>query len=204
MDRVLTPGPLPLAQPSGRIPHVARYALTGNLWRISNDSHFRFASYPSPRYRFDAPNGQYQSVYTCAQDIGTFAEVYVERGRRLGIEDGQRYLLELRSRIALALIDLHDIGTVSTLNLDERISIGDDYATCQACALFIYEQCPDVSGIRYRARKAGALTANVFLFADRCVDHLELVESRRLDEIEDVVLRAADRYRLTVAFPFKV
>jgi hypothetical protein len=139
----------------------------------------------------------------CALDIGTFAETYVERGRRLGTAEGQRYLLEARPRAPLPIVDLHDEHVLAALNLDERISVGDDYTTCQAWALAFYSQYPDICGIRYRARKAGALVANICLYADRCASVLDVVAAPRLEEIPEVVLRAADRYRLTVHFPFK-
>jgi hypothetical protein len=100
------------------------------------------------------------------------------------------------------LVDLHDIYTLASLDLDERISVGDDYTTCQAWALAIYQHQPDVSGIRYRARKAGASVANVFLYADRCGEALDIIAASRLEEVEELVLRAADRYRLSVYFPF--
>jgi hypothetical protein len=129
--------------------------------------------------------------------------MYVERGRRLGKREGQRHLLEIRPRSPLSLVDFHDDYVLNTFDLDERVSVGDDYETCQSWALAIYQQYPNISGIRYRARKAGALVANVFLYADRCGDNLEVVSAPRLEEIEEVVLRAADRYRLTIFFSFK-
>jgi len=126
----------------------------------------------------------------------------VERGRRLGKHEGGRYLIELCPRSPLSLIDLQDYRVLALFDLDERISVGDDYEACQAWALAIYQQYPAVSGISYRARKAGALVTNVFLYADRCATELDILSARRLDEIEEVVLRAADRYRLTIYFAF--
>ena len=52
-------------------------------------------------------------------------------------------------------------------------------------------------------RKAGALVSNVMLYLDRCIDALDVVAAPRLDESQEVVLRAADHYRLTVYFPFR-
>jgi hypothetical protein len=127
----------------------------------------------------------------------------VERGRRLEPDEGRRYLLRLTPRVPLQLLDLHDIRILTALDLDERNSVGDDYPTCQAWALAFYEQYQNIDGIRYRARKAGAVIANVMLYADRCRDDLDVVSAFRLDESEEVVLRAADRYRLTVYFPFR-
>jgi len=198
-----TPGPKPLPRPPALLPRITPLQWQGSLWRIANEQVLTYATYPAPRYRFDAPGEQYPALYMCALDIGTFAETYVERGRRLGTAEGQRHLLEAHPKAPLPIVDLHDDQVLVALNLDERISVGDDYSTCQEWALAFHAQYPDICGIRYRARKAGALVANIFLYADRCASVLEVVAAPRLEEIPDVVLRAADRYRLTVYFPFK-
>ena len=59
--------------------------------------------------------------------------------------------------------------------------------------------------MRFRARKAGTTTANVALFADRCADRLAVAPSggpRRLQELPELVLQAADLYDLVVRFRF--
>jgi len=200
---VETPGPRALPRPPGTLPEVNPLYWTALLWRIATHSTLEPHAHPTPRYRFDAPHGEYPALYTCAVDLGTFAETYVDRGRRLGPGEGQRYLLKLYPLMPLTLIDFHDARVLAAYDLDERISVGDDYATCQDWALAIYRHEPEVAGICYRARKAGATIANVFLFADRAMSRLEVVNAQRLAEIEETVLRAADRYRLTVFFAFE-
>lgn len=88
------------------------------------------------------------------------------------------------------------------LGLDERISVGDDYEACQAWALAIYQATPEVVGICYRSRLAGAMATNVVLFADRAVPLLDVHPEGQLRDLEATVLAAADRYGLTVLFPF--
>jgi len=71
--------------------------------------------------------------------------------------------------------------------------------------LAFWRQRPDMVGVRYQARNAGADVANVALFLDRCFGDLAVPQEdvRRLDEREALVLVAADRYHLAVAFSFR-
>lgn len=144
-------------------------------------------------------------LYGCASPLGALAETYGDRARRLGVNEGDRYLVRLVSQAPIPLVDLMDVRLLASLGLDERISVGDDYAACQAWALVLWRELPDIHGIRFRARKAGATVANVALFIDRCVDHLitPLHDAHMLKDLERVVLEAADVYNLVVKFPFR-
>jgi hypothetical protein len=175
------------------------------LWRIQNRAEIVARMYPAPRYRFDAPHGEYPVLYACASQVGTFAEVYGDRARRIGDLEGGRYLVRLVPRRPLPLVELTDVRLLASLGLDERISVGDDYATCQAWALALWRELPELAGIRYRARKAGATVANVALFLDRCGTQFSNPpdEVYMLEERESVVLVAADLYNLVVKFPFR-
>lgn len=175
------------------------------MWRIQNGTEIVARAYPAPRYRFDAPHGEYPVLYACASQLGTFAEVYGDRARRLGEFEGGRYLVRLVPHIPLPLVDLTDVRLLAALGLDERISVSDDYMACQAWALAFWQRLPEIAGIRYRARKAGATVANVALFLDRCGKHFANPpdEAQRLEERESVVLEAADIYNLVVKFPFR-
>ena len=198
-------GPPPLPQPPETLPQIAPFLGTATLWRIQNAPEVRYRPYPQPLYRFDAPRGEYPVIYACASPIGTFAEVYGERARRLGENDGARYLLQLVPRAPLPLLDLQDVRPLASLGLDQRISIGDDYPTCQAWARACWQGFPQIVGIRYRARKAGATTANIALFAERCADALAVAPAggpHRLQELPELVLQAADLYHLVVKFRF--
>lgn len=199
------PGPPPLPLPPAVLPPIPRIPWTEELWRIQNGTEIFARTYPAPRYRFDAPHGEYPVLYACASQLGTFAEVYGDRARRLGEPEGGRYLVRLVPHIPHSLVDLTDVRLLASLGLDERISVGDDYATCQAWALALWRELPEVAGIRYRARKAGATVANVALFLDRCGDHLAVSpdEAHTLEDLETVVLEAADIYHLVVKFPFR-
>lgn len=173
------------------------------LFRIQDADSLTYKRYPAPRHRFDAPAGEYATVYANDSSTGVFAEVYVDAGRRLGTEDKNRHLVELAPHSPpspLPMIDLLSEDTLRDLKLDERISTGEDYERCQQWALTLHEQWSEVCGIRYGARCAGRNTANVALFAERCADNLRVRNLGRLGELDETVLEAADRYGLTVPF----
>lgn len=186
--------------PRGPLPSVELHESREPLFRIQDTAQLIYRTYPEPRYRFDAPGGRYPILYTNDSKVGVFAEVYVDRARRLGTEDAGRRLVEITPRSALALIDLTSDETLGAFELDERISTGDDYERCQQWALHLYRAMPNLQGIRYGARCAGRRCANVALFADRCAALLDVRDLGRLADLEEVVLRAADRYNLSVAF----
>jgi len=187
------------------LPPIVPVPWTAALWRIQNGTAIVARRYPAPRYRFDAPHGEYPVLYACASQVGTFAEVYGDRARRLGELEGERYLVRLVPRVPLPLIDLSTVRLLASLGLDERISVGDDYAACQAWAHALWRGVPEIAGIRYRARKAGATVTNVALFLDRCDEQLASPpdEAHMLEDLEAVVLEAADIYNLVVKLSFR-
>lgn len=190
-----------LARPlRGPLPEIEFLAWEAPLFRVQDADSLAYRRYPGPRHRFDAPGGQYASVYANDSSIGVFAEVYVDASRRLGAEDKNRHLVELAPQSSLPVVDLLSEDTLRDLKLDERISTGEDYERCQQWALKLHEQWPEVCGLRYGARCAGRNTANVALFAERCADYLQVRSLGRLGELEETVLEAADRYGLTASF----
>lgn len=158
--------------------------------------------YPTPWYRFDAPAGEYSTLYASVDRIATFAEVYRGRGSRIEHDEADRYLVRLSPTRPLTLIDLREHDILVALNLDERISVGDDYVACQAWALAFYRSLPEVMGICYRSRLAGVLATNVVLFTDRAAALVDIVAEGRLRDLESTVLAAAERFGLTVLFRF--
>jgi len=198
-------GPPRLPPPPATLPTITPILWTTDLWRIQNGTVIVGRTHPTPRYRFDAPHGEYPVLYACASQVGTFAEVYGDRARRLGEHEGERYLVRLLPRAPLPLVDLTDVRLLASLGLDERISVGDDYAACQAWAHALWQGLPQTAGIRYRARKAGATVANVALFLDRCGEQLTSPpdEAHMLEDLEAVVLEAADIYNLVVKLSFR-
>ena len=121
----------------------------------------------------------------------------------MGPAEGERYLVEMTAREPLPLIDLTDVGLLSTLGLDDRISTGDYYDICQKWALAFYQDRPDVYGLRYWPRKAGRGSTNVVLFAERCFSLVGVASANKLKHMEGTVLAAADLYDLVVKFHFE-
>lgn len=195
--------PPKLRRPSsfeGPIPEVAFLEWEAPLFRIQDSDVLSYGTYPSALYRFDAPAGEYAVIYTNDSEVGVFGEVYVDRGRRLGMEDAHRRLSKITPERPLRLVDLRADETLAALDLDARISTGDDYEARQQWALAFYERWPGVSGICYAARNAGLKTTNVALFAERCASNLTLVSLGHLQDLEEIVLAAADRYKLSAPF----
>lgn len=171
------------------------------LWRIQRQESLTHGRYPTPRYRFDAPGGEYDVLYTNDSWLGVFGEVYADRrGRRLFEEDGDYYLIRLLPFSSLLLLDLRSNKTLSALGLDARISTGDDYEACQSWALALHAALPDLAGLLYAPRKAGERFSNVALFTERCAEDLEYSPQGKLRHLENVALAAQEEYRLVVGF----
>jgi hypothetical protein len=199
----VSPGPLRRPPESvGEPPPVGLRDWTDPVYRIQGDERLSSRRYPEPRYRFDAPGGEYAVLYANDTDVATFNESYAERRRRIPAADAERRLVRITPRVPLPLVDLTDDRTLSALDLDARISVGDDYGTCRRWALAFHEWWPEACGVAYAARWGGVRTTNVALFVERCAEDMVLDSLGRLGDpaLETLVLEAADRYRLTVAF----
>ncbi|PWE53726.1 RES domain-containing protein [Metarhizobium album] len=106
-----------------------------------------------PSYRFDAPAGQYRTLYVAQSLEGAFAETILRRARRILSRD----YVELRQWTVLSvtrellLIKLFDEG-LAYHGVTADICAGDDYANSQAFAGELHRRYPEVDGIAYRAR----------------------------------------------------
>jgi RES domain-containing protein len=189
-------------EPRWGMPAVEFHRWTDPVYRIQDDARISSRTYPKPHYRFDAPGGEYVVLYANDTKVATFNESYAEKRRRIPVADANRHLVRITPKKPLPLVDLRDDRTLSTLDLDARISVGDDYEACRQWALAFHEEWPEVCGIAYAARWGGVRTTNVALFVERCREELVLDSLGRLGEptLEDLVLEAADRYKLRVAF----
>jgi RES domain len=197
--------PEPLPRPSelgGGLPALKFHGWTDPVYRIQDDKEISFRRYPEPRYRFDAPHGEYAVFYANDTKVATFPESYAEKRRRIPAEDAKRHLVRITPKRPLPLVDLRDDRTLSALDLDARISVGDDYEACQQWALAFHKEWSEVCGIAFAARWGGVRTTNVALFVERCREHIELNSLGRLGDpaLEDLVLEAVDRYKLRAAF----
>ncbi len=55
--------PRPLPAPPASLPRIDLLPWGDDLWRIQNAPARVARSYPEPRFRFDAPTGQFPTVY---------------------------------------------------------------------------------------------------------------------------------------------
>lgn len=187
-----------LPEPPGRLPapfdlHQEKLC----LWRLHReydplDIHF----YPTGKFRFDAPAGEYRALYGNQERLAAFAEVY---GDARIIEDGQkeRHLSRITSNEELPLVALDDPAVQKRLGLDGRINMSRQYPTTQRWALKLYQWFPQARGIRYLSRHASE-ERNYCLFLNRCERVLEVECMGKLGELRETVLRAADHYYLEV------
>ena len=103
--------------------------------------------------RFDAPAGQYGTLYLAADARGAFIETF---GRRLGetrvelTQVATRLLSQVEQRRPLRLVDLTGPG-LSRIGADSRLATGD-YTLSQRWALALHEHPEAPDGILYRSR----------------------------------------------------
>ncbi len=187
-----------LPGPPGRLPApitLAREVIT--IFRLhGEDDPRRPRHYPTGKYRFDAPAGEYPVSYGNQDCLGAFAEVYGDTG---AIEAAQasRKLSTLTASRPFQFVPLDDPVTLKRLGLDARISVAKQYRRTQQWSLALHGWFPDTDGIRYLSRHAGN-QLNYCLFLDRCGADLHLQTLGELQDLRRIVLFAADTYGLVI------
>lgn len=146
----------------------------------------------SPAYRFDAPRGQYRTLYGARRLEGAFAETILRQGRRIIARDyvELRQWSVIRTLRELRLVQLYDYG-LAWHGVTADICAGDDYASAQQFAAGLHGQHPDLDGIAYRARhNNGEICYALFDRVDPA--HLSIVDFRRFENervITDELMR---------------
>ena len=106
-----------------------------------------------PAYRFDAPAGQFRTLYAARQLDGAFAETILRRARRIVawpyVELRQWTVLQVERELTQA--KLFDKGLIRH-GVTGDICAGDDYRASQALSHALYAAFPELDGIAYRAR----------------------------------------------------
>lgn len=187
-----------LPEPPERLP--APFDLTEeevSAWRLHwEEDPLEARRYPAGRYRFDAPSGEYASVYCNADRLAVFAEVYGD-ARVIEASQRGRRLSRISSRETLRLVPLDDPRVQKRLGLDGRIGMSKQYPVTQRWALSLFRWFPEADGIRYLSRHAGE-NRNYCLFPERCAGRLGVEEQGELSTLRGAVILAADRYHLEV------
>jgi len=168
-----------------------------SAWRLHREEDpLEARRYPAGRYRFDAPSGEYASLYCNADRLAVFAEVYGDV-RVIETSEKHRRLSRIFSQGSLRLVPLDDPRAQKRLGLDGRIGMSKQYAVTQRWALSLFDWFPEADGIRYLSRHAGE-NRNYCLFVERCADKLRIEEHGEISTLRETVLLAADRYHLEV------
>ncbi len=168
-----------------------------SAWRLHwEEDPLEARRYPTGRYRFDAPSGEYATLYCNADRLAVFAEVY---GDVRLIDENQRgrRLSRISSEGSLGLIPLDYPGVQKRLGLDGRIGMSRQYPVTQSWALSLFRWFPEADGIRYLSRHASE-ARNYCLFPERCARRLRVEGHGEISTLRETVLLAADTYHLEV------
>jgi hypothetical protein len=149
------PGPATAAFPDGYL--AIRLENGTPLVRIHRQVHgpvwFGPALGAPPGSRFDAPAGEYRTLYAALSVEGAFAEVVLRRANRVLTRPfvAQYRWTDLRCGRDLTLVKLFGEGLLYH-GVTGDIGAGDDYAASRALALSLFEAFPDIDGVAYRSR----------------------------------------------------
>ena len=120
-------------------------------WRTNGPVWFGPAAGSLPGGRFDAPAGEFGTMYAAEELVGAFAETVLRKAARIiawpAVERRSWSTLRLQREATLA--QLHGDGLLSW-GVTSDICTGDDYAPSQALSLELHGLALD--GIAYRSR----------------------------------------------------
>ena len=187
-----------LPEPQERLPapfDLAKEEISA--WRLHwEEPPLEARRYPTGRYRFDAPSGEYAALYCNADRLAVFAEVYGDV-QIMEASQRERRLSRIISRESLRLVPLDDPGVQKRLGLDGRIGMSRQYPVTQRWALSLFRWFPEADGIRYLSRHVGE-NRNYCLFPERCAGKLQVEEHGEISTLRKTMLQAADKYHLEV------
>ena len=158
-----------------------------------------------PSYRFDAPGGQYRTLYGAQSVTGAFVETVLRRnGRLISRADVEgRMWTVLRTRRPLRLAKVFDDGLLWH-GVDDAITGGDSYADSRQFALDIHSAFSEADGLAYRSKhNNGELCYAIF---DRVKDdELEVIRQHRFREerslTESLLGQHGAKWDPAVSFP---
>ncbi|GLR45986.1 hypothetical protein GCM10007880_65040 [Mesorhizobium amorphae] len=131
-----------------------------------------------PKNRFDAPAGEFGTLYAAHSLTGGFVETILRRAARIVAQSflDQRAWSVLRLKTDCDLALLHGEGLVYH-GVTNDICAGDDYKPSQMLALAFFQKFP-VRGIAYRARHNNDEICYAINERQSAAD-LELIETHR-------------------------
>ncbi len=146
------------------------------------------------RHRFDAPNGEFGTLYAGQDDACAFIEVFGDPldARLLSLRTLAQYCLsDVRVARPLRLVDLTGPG-LRRLGADARLTGGVDYQASRDWALALWAHPDQPDGILYRSRHDPSLQAVGVL--DRAGSALRMARRRGLAEDRAALAALLDRY----------
>lgn len=139
-------GLLKIVLPAGKTIIRVHQISMGALW-------FGPAPGSPPGYRFDAPAGEYRTLY-CAENLtGAFVETVLRQAKRIVARPfvDLRGWTELSCKRDLTFAKVYDEGLVHH-GVSTDICAGDDYTTSRRFAADVFASDVEIDGIAYRAR----------------------------------------------------
>lgn len=98
-----------------------------SAWRLHwEEDPLEVRRYPTGKYRFDTPSGEFAALYCNADRLAVVAEVYGDV-RLIEEDQKSRHLSRVSSEDALRLVPLDETGTQKSLGLDGRIGMSKQY-----------------------------------------------------------------------------
>lgn len=185
------PSPVPDLPDECLIAHLQAGSLISRVhWRANDPFWFGPAPGDLPGGRFDAPAGEFRTLYAAQEVAGAFAESVLRKANRIIsrklVEKRAWSVLAVKRDLELALLYGPGLAWHGVTN---DICAGDDYAASQALALAFHGRGLD--GIAYRARHNNDEICCA-LFDRVAPSDLELVETRNFaDErtLTDALMR---------------
>ena len=146
----------------------------------------------APGNRFDAPGGEYRTLYASVELPGAFVETVLRRPGRVlrRAEADERAATRLQLQRPLRFAKIYDEGLQWHGVHAGEIS-GDDYGPCRQLGLDLFQAFADIDGLAYRSRfNNGQICYAIY---DRVVD-ADLAPTSRLDfdahpEVVDEMMR---------------
>lgn len=190
-----TPPHLPKTLPTETLTEAGFFRIAKRNYSTSEPS-FRNAKV----YRFDAPSGEFGTLY-CARDFKTcFLETVIrdQPGLNLSLADFKQRcaLFLLIDTQKLKLVPVH--GDAATrMRLDSAHLLGADYSYTQALSKAIHDHADQAHGIVYRSRFDSSQMALVLF--DRAKPFVRLFPNSQPVSFEDAP-ELTDAVRSTVPF----
>jgi hypothetical protein len=177
-------------------------AVLGDTWRLHDeDDPTVERTYPTGKYRFDAPTVAYGVTYVGHDKIAIYNEVYGDE-KVIPSSAADRRRSRIWSTRPLMLLALTDASVLTAFDLDLRVCTEKPYDTTQLWSQAWHRWYPDLDGLQFVARKSSPhLTTCLYL--DRCSAALRFDVEGTIADLRSDGLRAARRYRLSplVFFP---